>query len=245
MSRTSISSFKVLAVRPLAPVLVQLVTCAALAACGSATPADAPLAQASPAAAAPAPAPLVPAARPSEPRPTGPIDLETAIKLGPRKLTPDDLAKAAALVGDAPLDGGERSVEALAKAVVAALDASDGDVLVDLAVNEAEYTQRLWRAMAKTPNAVGLGPENLWKMSAAESFGDLKQLLERYGELDFELVSVEIPREETLPGNLRLHRDPIITLKFTDGRVQVVPLIRIILEHEPTKVFKVLMYGDH
>lgn len=154
--------------------------------------------------------------------------------------TPDP----AAAVGVEPLAGGLPSSDALGQAVVAALNARDAAALTRLAVDEAEYTGRLFPAIAVHPAAESMGRHLLWDMHDHQSRDDLQRAIDRHGGQDLRFVRFE-PRQLVRRAGVVFHQRPRVVVLDPDGAEHSLQLLASLVEHESTQTFKLLGFRDH
>jgi hypothetical protein len=146
-------------------------------------------------------------------------------------------------LGDAPLTHGQPSLEALGKAVVAALEAKDGGALLRLAVHQGEFERRLFGVLVSDPRQRKSGPGPAWKNLSSESLRAMGNALSGHGGKGYEFVSLESTRKEERTG-LVLHTKPRLTVKDPGGEVLELPILGEVIEHPASGTFLVLSFGD-
>lgn len=150
----------------------------------------------------------------------------------------------AADVGEAPLDGGLPSLDALGEAVVAGLDARDEAALAALAIGADEYRGRLFPALVNHPAAAAVDRDLLWDMYARQSRDDLRRALEQYGGADLRFVRLE-PQGRLRRAGVLFHEKPTLVVEGGLGRELRLQILASVIEHEATHTFKLLGYRDH
>ncbi|MDC0671358.1 hypothetical protein [Nannocystis radixulma] len=153
----------------------------------------------------------------------------------------DDVAPT---VGDEPLTGGLASLDELGHAVVAALNARDAEALVALAIDEAEYTGRLFPAIATHPGAESMGRDLLWDMHIRQSRDDMQRALGRHGGANLSFVRFE-PRRTVRRAGVTFHERPHLVVRGEDGAEHTLQILASLVEHESTQTFKLLGFRDH
>lgn len=145
-------------------------------------------------------------------------------------------------LGDAPLERGAASLDALGRAVVAGLNAQDHDALLALAITEREYKRRLFNALSNSESARQMGPALLWSMQSGESRDDLRHILELHGGKNLSFVAIE-PRATEARDGITLHRRPVLVVHSADERAnQRLFLLGSVVEHDATHTFKLIAY---
>lgn len=147
-------------------------------------------------------------------------------------------------VGDAPLAGGLPSLRALGEAVVAGLVARDAEALAALAVSEAEYTGRLFPALASSPAAEAMDRALLWDLHIRQSRDDLRRALERHGGGELRFVRFE-PRRQVRRAGVVFHERPRVVVRDAAGEERSLQLLASVIEHELSQTFKLLGFRDH
>lgn len=150
----------------------------------------------------------------------------------------------AAVVGDEPLAGGVASLDELGHAVVAALNARDAEALVALAVDEAEYTGRLFPAIVTHPGAESMGKGVLWDMHAHQSRDDMLRALDLHGGANLSFVRFE-PRRTVRRAGVVFHQRPRLVVRDEHGGERTLQILASLVEHESTQTFKLLGFRDH
>jgi hypothetical protein len=149
----------------------------------------------------------------------------------------------ASTIGEAPLANGQPSLEALGKAVVAALEAKDGRALLGLSVSQGEFERRLFGALVGDPEQRKFGPGPAWKNMSSESLVAMGNALNKHGGKGHVFVSLEATRKEERPG-LVLHHAPKLTVKDAGGNSLELPILGEVVEHSASGTFLVLSFAD-
>ncbi len=204
---------------------------AALVACEAGAP--------DPAASSPAPA-----AAKDEPKTKGPPLAKNDPRFKPYVPKPKEpLDFSNVDVGDAAMEAASESLDALGKAIVAALNANDADALAKVALTERDYKDRFFPITIHHKSGLGLGAELAWAELHGESKGDMHSALERYGSQGFEFVRFEATGVDERP-KVNLHRRPKVVVKTAQGDEQTLVMLGSIIEHTPSSGFKVLAFRD-
>lgn len=163
-------------------------------------------------------------------------------KYVPKPTTPLDFSGVD--VGDEALEGAPQSLEDLGAALVEALNAKDAERLRALEISESEYKDRFFPILIYKRSALKLGAELGWKMLRSESDGDLDNALSRLGGKSLDFVSLSTDEVLDRP-KVRIHRKCVLRVRALGGDEKVIPLAGTILEHTPSKSFRVVGYTDH
>jgi hypothetical protein len=119
------------------------------------------------------------------------------------------------------LDWGLDSPEAVAEAVVAALDARDVRALERLSVNEHEFRQLVWPRQPAARPERNIPWEYAWRSLAARSRHQLRgRLSEWAGGQRFTVVGLKFAGESTDYGAYRVHRRSVVTLRDAAGHLE-------------------------
>lgn len=146
-------------------------------------------------------------------------------------------------VGDAPLANGQPSLEALGKAVVAALEAKDGRALLGLSVSQGEFERRLFGALVKDPGQRKFGPGPAWKNMSSESLPAMGNALSKHGGKGYVFVSLESTKQEERPG-LVLHQRPKLVVEDAGGNPLELSILGQVVEHPASGTFLVLSFAN-
>ena len=84
-------------------------------------------------------------------------------------------------VGDAPLQNGRPSLEAIGQAIVEGLNASDEAALRSVLVDAGDFKGRLFAALSNHPSAAQMGPDLVWELQQREGADELARALRRHG----------------------------------------------------------------
>lgn len=138
----------------------------------------------------------------------------------------------AATCGRSPaLEWGLDSPQAVAEAVVAALDARDRPALERLSVNEQEFRDLVWPRQPAARPERNIPWEYAWRSLAARS---RYQLAGRLGEWvrgrRATVVGVTFAGETTDYGAYRVHRRSVVTLRDAAGRVETIRVFGSLIE---------------
>lgn len=119
--------------------------------------------------------------------------------------------------GSAPLPHSQESADALARAVLTAIETRDVNALHTLALNREEFAEHVW------PELPAARPER--NLSAAFVWGDLNQksnitmrdTLAAHGGKKYEFVSIRFLGETTQYKTYSVRRESELTVKELDG----------------------------
>lgn len=153
-----------------------------------------------------------------------------------------DAERVEARGSEAPLAHGQPSLEALGKAVVAALAASDGKALWALSVTETELEGRLFHAVVTEPRLVGAGPKRAWLEHSASSRSGLSKALGEHGGKGYAFVSLVSTTSEAR-GGVVIHRAPTLTVADASGSTRSLPVLGTVLEHPASGTWVVLAFA--
>lgn len=129
------------------------------------------------------------------------------------------------------LDGGLDSPEAVAAAVVAALEARDRSALEELVVDEREFRQLVWPRQPAARPERNIPWEYAWRSLSARSRQQLRgRLVEWVRGTRPAVVSVAFTGETTDYGTYRVHRRSAVTLRDAAGRLTTVRVFGSLIE---------------
>jgi hypothetical protein len=129
------------------------------------------------------------------------------------------------------LDWGLDSPQAVAEAVVAALDARDVRALERLSVNEQEFRQLVWPRQPAARPERNIPWDYAWRSLAARSRYQLRgRLSEWVSGQRFTVVGLKFAGETTDYGAYRVHRRSVVTLRDTAGRVETTRVFGSLIE---------------
>jgi hypothetical protein len=168
---------------------------------------------------------------------------KTPSKDAPRPETDAKEGPGTSSVGDKPLSNGQPSLEALGKAVVAALEAKDGRALLGLSVSQQEFEWRLFGALVSDPSQRKLGPGPAWKNMSSESLRAMGNALSKHGGKGHVFWSLESTKKEERSG-LVLHRRPKLVVKDAGGNMLELSILGEVVEHPASGTFLVLSFAD-
>ena len=140
----------------------------------------------------------------------------------------------AANCGRAPaLEWGLASPQAVAEAVVTALDARDAAALERLSVNEQEFRDVVWPRQPAARPERNIPWEYAWRTLAARSRHQLKGRLSEWARgRRATVVGVTFAGETTDYGSYRVHRRSVVTLRDPAGRVETIRVFGSLIEQD-------------
>lgn len=132
------------------------------------------------------------------------------------------------------------SPEALARAVLSALERRDVDALNELAIDEAEFREHVWPELPAARPERNLPFSYVWGDLHQKSLARLGQTVAMHGGKAYKLVSIRFVGETTPYKSYRVHRDSEITLTDAEGGTENIRLFGSVLEKDGR--FKVFSY---
>ncbi|RPI56918.1 MAG: hypothetical protein EHM55_03655 [Acidobacteria bacterium] len=135
------------------------------------------------------------------------------------------------------------SPEALARAVLQAVERQDVDALSRLALNEQEFREQVWPDLPASRPERNLPFSYVWGDLRQKSETQLKQMLAEYGGKKFELVSIRFRGDATTYASYRVHRESELMVKDPEGRERQVRLFGSVLEKN--RRYKVFSYVNN
>jgi hypothetical protein len=137
-----------------------------------------------------------------------------------------------------PLHQAQPSPEALAQAVLTALEQRDAGRLRELAVTEPEFRDLVWPELPAARPERNLTFEYVWNDLHVKSEVGLAGVLAEHGGQGHTFVRVEFAGETTQYRTYLVRRDAIVIVRDRDQREQRVRLFGSVLERdEGVKVF--------
>ena len=140
----------------------------------------------------------------------------------------------------APLAHSQDSPEALARAVLSALERRDVDALNELAIDEGEFREHVWPELPAARPERNLPFSYVWGDLHQKSTARLGQTIAKHGGKAYKLVSMRFIGETTPYQSYRVHRDSEITLTDAEGGIQPIRLFGSVLEKDGR--YKVFSY---
>jgi len=139
-----------------------------------------------------------------------------------------------------PLEHAERSEAALAEAVLEALSRRDTVALQGFLVSRGEYEGLLWPEM---PDKEYTPFDFVWSLNQANTRKGLGQLLNVYGGLKLEVVSVRFTEAPETYGSFRLHQGVEVTVRQKEtGDVGILGSFDVLVEYGGA--WKLLNYDE-
>jgi len=143
-------------------------------------------------------------------------------------------------VARSPLANAERSEGALVEAVLGALADKDRVALQGFLLSREEYESLLWPEM---PDREYTPFDFVWSLNAANSRKGLGQLLNTYGGMTLELVSVNFTEEPEVYESFTLHPGVEVQVRRTDtGEEGILPSFDVLVEYGGS--WKLLNYDE-
>lgn len=134
---------------------------------------------------------------------------------------------------DRPVDGAglthaHRSPEAMARAVLAGVAASDREALERLLVTREEHRDLLWERLPESGYMTLADARSLSERNTDEA---LRDLLRTHGGTSFEVVEISFTGEPEVYDGFTLHRGARLQVREEEsGRVGTLPVLNVVLE---------------
>jgi hypothetical protein len=129
------------------------------------------------------------------------------------------------------LDWGLESPQAVAEAVVAALDARDVPALERLSVNEHEFRHLVWPRQPAARPERNIPWDYAWRSLAARSRHQLKGRVSEWTRgRRSTVVGLTFGGETTDYGAYRVHRRSVVTLRDAAGRLETIRVFGSLIE---------------
>lgn len=139
-----------------------------------------------------------------------------------------------------PLADTRGSEKALVQSVLDAVAAKDEATLRSLLVTKDEYEHVLWPEM---PDQKYTPFSFVWSLNAANNRKGLNQLLERYGGMEMEVVSVELPEDPEVYDSFTLYPGTRVTVRRKDtGQEGILPSFDVLVKYG--RVWKLMNYDE-
>ena len=130
----------------------------------------------------------------------------------------------------APLGATYPTLDAMAEAVIAAVEAGDAGGLQALALTEQEFRSHVWPELPASRPERNVPFDFVWGMLRQNSQGHLQQTLSRFKGKDLTLVRVRTAGESTDYEGVTVHRDTELVVKDESGTEQQVRLFGSTIE---------------
>jgi hypothetical protein len=140
------------------------------------------------------------------------------------------LALFATSCGTAPLPNAHDSPEALSRAVLAAIQARDGDALHALALNKGEFAEDVWPELPAARPERNLSSSFVWGDLNQKSNITLRDTLVAQGGRKYEFVSIRFLGETTAYKSYRVHRESELTVKDAEGNARQLRVFGSVIE---------------
>jgi hypothetical protein len=132
------------------------------------------------------------------------------------------------------------SPEGLARALLSAVAQNDSTALQGLAVTEQEFRAHIWPSLPAARPERNLPFNYVWGDLRQKSQTSLAAMLAARGGQRYDLVSVAFGKSPTDYAGFRIHREPSLTARNSDGLVEELRLTGSFLEKDG--VWKVFSY---
>jgi hypothetical protein len=117
----------------------------------------------------------------------------------------------------APLPNSRESPEALAHAVLAAIEVRDADALRSLALSREEFTEHVWPELPAARPERNLSPAFVWGDLNQKSSVMLRDTLAAHGGRRYELAAIRFLGDTTQYESYRVQRESELTVKDPSG----------------------------
>jgi hypothetical protein len=128
-----------------------------------------------------------------------------------------------------PLSNSFSSAEALAEAVLDALDQEDRDAMLALMVTREEHLDVLWEQL---PERNHLSFDYVRLLNERNSNKGIREAISRFGGTKFELLSIEFTKPSEVYEGYTLHLGTVLTVRrVSDGLEGELPILDVVLEY--------------
>jgi hypothetical protein len=142
--------------------------------------------------------------------------------------------------GTGAIPGSFESPEALARAVLEALEHREEGALRSLALNEQEFRQHVWPDLPASREERNLPFGYVWGDLRTKSQAHLRRTLATHGGRQYALISLKFGAGTTQYASYVVHRDTIVEVRDPQGEVHALQLFGSIIEKD--RRFKVFSY---
>ena len=139
-----------------------------------------------------------------------------------------------------PLAHSHASPEALARAVLEAMERRDAGALNALALSESEFREHVWPELPAARPERNLPFSYVWGDLHQKSDAGLRQTLARHGGAKYVLAAIRFKGETTEYQSYRVHRQSEVTLRDAQNREQNARLFGSVIEKDGR--YKVFSY---
>ena len=140
-----------------------------------------------------------------------------------------------------PFTRGERSLEALGRAVCGALHRESPDSMLKLCLNADEFRTILWPEFPQSRPATGLAWSDGWQVLQGRLNGGSIAFTRDFGGHVYTLLKVETSATTNYK-NFKLHNGIVIVAKDDEGKTHRFPFIRSVAERKGR--FKIYSMAD-
>jgi len=152
------------------------------------------------------------------------------------------LALTAAACGPAPLAAAHTSPDALAQAVLTALERRDQSALHGLALSEEEFRTHVWPSLPAARPERNLPVEYVWNDLRQKSVAELASTLTRQGGRHHQIVSVDLEGHARDYGGFRVHSGVSLKVREPGGGSSELRVFGSLIEQEGRwKVFSYIV----
>jgi hypothetical protein len=139
----------------------------------------------------------------------------------------------------APLPNAHQSAEALARAVLTAIEKHDVDTLRALALTREQFAEHVWPELPAARPERNLSVAFVWGDLDQKSNISLRQTLAAHGRKAYEFISISF-LGTTEYKSYRVHRESELTVKDADGKERQMRVFGSVLEKD--RRYKVFSY---
>lgn len=139
-----------------------------------------------------------------------------------------------------PLPNSHTSLEALAAAVLNAVESRDAAALRNLALDEREFREHVWPELPVSRPARNMPFGYVWTDLRTKSEAGLNAVLAAYGGRRYQLDRVRFTAGTTQYETFVVHRESVVDLRDGEGRRESLQLFGSVIEKDGR--FKVFSY---
>lgn len=134
------------------------------------------------------------------------------------------------------------SDDAVARAVLAAVERHDREALLGMALTVDEFEHLVWPTLPVSRPEVGMPMAYVWNDTATKSRGFLAETLHTYGGQRFDLVGIEFRGETTYHDGYQVSRKAHLRVRDADGRERTIRVFgSIIRQNGRSKVYSYII----
>jgi hypothetical protein len=139
-----------------------------------------------------------------------------------------------------PVSNSYESPEALARAVLSAVERRDANALGALALNKEDFGEHVWPELPAARPERNLSVNFVWGDLNQKSNVTLRDTLAVHGGKTYEFISIRFLGDTTAYKSYRVHRESELTVRDADGTEQQLRMFGSVLEKDGR--YKVFSY---